>query len=123
MRKMSDDTRNILTNKEVIALDQDPLGIEAFKYRDRDSVEIWFKPLQDDNWAACFLNRSSSPKQIEFNWQNEVLNDDVSKRELNATATTYKLRDLWLKKDLGDTRKPLKATVASHDVLVVRLSK
>ena len=52
-----------------------------------------------------------------------MVNDEISKRELNAKATTYKLRDLWLKKDIGDTKKPLKATIAPHDVLVVKLSK
>jgi len=112
-----------LTNKEVIAVNQDALGIEALKYRDNDSLQIWFKPLSNDEWAVCFLNRSSKAKQMDFNWQNETVNDTLSKRELNARTTTYKLRDLWLKKDLGDTKKPLKATIASHDVLVLKLSK
>jgi alpha-galactosidase len=74
-------------------------------------------------WAVCFLNRSGKSKQIDFIWQNEMVNDQLSKRELNATTTTYKLRDLWLKKDVGDTRKSLKATIAPHDVLVLKLNK
>ncbi len=123
LRKMDESTKNILTNKEVIALDQDPLGIEALKYSDKDSLEIWCKPLENENWALCFLNRGTQPKQIEFNWQNEIVNDTLSKRELNANKTTYNLRDLWLKKDAGNTKKPSKATIASHDVLVLRLSK
>jgi alpha-galactosidase len=123
MRKMDESTKNILTNKEVIALDQDALGVEGLKYRDRDSLQIWLKPLINDNWAVCFVNRSSQPKQIEFNWANEMVNDDVSKKQLNANETIYKLRDLWLRKDVGDTKKPLKATVGSHDVLVLKLSK
>jgi alpha-galactosidase len=123
LRKMDESTKNILTNKEVIALDQDPLGIEALKYSDKDSLEIWCKPLENENWALCFLNRGTQPKQIEFNWQNEIVNDTLSKRELNANKTTYNLRDLWLKKDAGNTKKPSTATIASHDVLVLRLSK
>jgi alpha-galactosidase len=123
MRKMSEDTRQVLTNKEVIAINQDPLGVEALKYRNRDSLLIWFKPLQNDNWAVCFLNRSLKPKQIEFDWQNEIVNDTLSKRELNSKATTYKLRNVWLGKDIGDTKQPLKATIPPHDVLVIRLSK
>ena len=123
MRKMDESTRSILTNKEVIALDQDGLGVEGLKYSDKDSLQIWVKPLTNDNWAVCFLNRSDKPKQIDFNWQNEIVNDDVSKRQLNAGTTTYKLRDLWLHKDIGDTKKSLKATVGSHDVLVVKLTK
>jgi alpha-galactosidase len=123
LRKMDENTRNILTNKEVIALNQDALGIEALKYRDKDSLEIWFKPLSNDNWAVCFLNRSNQPKQIEFNWQNETVTDDFSKKQLDAKATTYKIRDLWLKKDMGDTKKTLKSTLGAHDVLVLKLSK
>ena len=123
MRKMDESTKNILTNKEVIAVNQDVLGIEALKYSDKDSLQIWFKPLSNDEWAVCFLNRSSKAKQIDFNWQNEIVNDELSKRELNAKTTTYKLRDLWLKKDVGDTKKSLKATIGSHDVLVLKLSK
>jgi alpha-galactosidase len=123
MRKMSGETRNILTNKEVIAVNQDELGIEAFKYRDADSLLIWLKPLKNDNWAVCFLNRSLKPKQLEFNWQNEMMNDALSGRELNAKTTTYKLRDLWMKKDIGDTKKPLQVTIPPHDVMVLRLNK
>jgi alpha-galactosidase len=60
---------------------------------------------------------------MDFNWQAEIVNDTLSRKELTAKTTTYKLRDLWLKKDIGDTKKPLKATIASHDVLVLKLSK
>jgi alpha-galactosidase len=123
MRKMDESTRNILTNKDVIAVNQDVLGIEALKYSDKDSLQIWFKPLSNDDWAVCFLNRSSKAKQMDFNWQAEIVNDTLSRKELTAKTTTYKLRDLWLKKDIGDTKKPLKATIASHDVLVLKLSK
>ena len=123
MRKMDESTKDILTNKEVIAVNQDVRGIEALKYSDKDSLQVWFKPLSNDEWAVCFLNRSSKAKQIDFNWQNEIVNDDLSKRELNAKTTTYKLRDLWLKKDMGDTKKPMEATIGSHDVLVLKLSK
>lgn len=123
MRKMDAQTRNVLTNKEVIAINQDSLGIEALKYSDKDSLQAWFKPLRHNDWAACFVNRSNKPQQIEFNWQNEMVRDDISKRELNAQASSYKLRDLWLTKDIGDTRQPLKAIIAPHDVLVLRLSK
>ncbi|HEY2721133.1 MAG TPA: glycoside hydrolase family 27 protein [Chitinophagaceae bacterium] len=123
MRKMDEDTRKILTNKEIIALNQDPLGIEGLKYSGKDSIEIWFKPLKNDEWAACFLNRSTQPRHVQFNWENEIVNDNLSGRQLNSKNTTYKLRDLWQKKDVGDTKKPLNVTLSSHDVVVFRLSK
>ena len=123
LRKMDAETKNILTSKEVIAIDQDPLGIEALKFRNQDSLQIWFKPLTNNDWAVCFVNRTSQSKQIEFDWQSELVNDDFSKREFNAKTMTYKLRDLWLKKDIGDTKKPLRATVLPHDVLALKLSR
>jgi alpha-galactosidase len=120
---MTKETRDILTNKEVIVIDQDPLGVQGFKFSKRDSLEIWFKPLKDGDWAACFLNRGSSPYKLDFNWATEVVKDDISNRDASFDKTTYKLRDTWLKKDIGTTQKPLKATVPGHDVLMVRLTR
>jgi alpha-galactosidase len=123
LRSMSAETKAILTNKDVIAINQDSLGIQALRYALRDSVEIWVKPLKGDDWAVCFLNRSVSPKQIDFNWQAEVINDTVAKRTLNAAATNYSLRDLWTRKETGTTKQATKTTVPAHDVLMYRLIK
>jgi alpha-galactosidase len=51
-----------------------------------------------------------------------VVNDDFAKRKLDASSETFKIKDLWAKKDLGTTKKTLKASVPSHDVLMMRLS-
>jgi alpha-galactosidase len=122
IRKMSEATKNILTNKEVIAVDQDKLGIEGFVYKIKDSVEIYVKPLSENNWAICFLNRSAETKNIDFNWQDEIINDTLFNRTLDAKKVTYKLRDLWKKANLDDTKKPLKANIHSHDVLILKVS-
>ena len=123
IRKMNEDTRAVLTNKEVVAVNQDALGVQGFRYSNKDSVQTWFKPLSNGDWAMCIVNRSAVPKSIEFNWQTEAVNDELSKRGLHADAITYKLRDLWTKKDAGTTKKLLKAIVQPHDVLMLRLSK
>jgi alpha-galactosidase len=123
LRNMTEETRAILTNKEVIAVNQDSLGIQGLKYATRDSVEVWFKPLTGDDWAFCFLNRSVLPKQIEFDWRKEIVNDDVAKRHFTVASTNYLLRDLWQKKETGNTDKPLKVFVPAHDVLMFRLVK
>ncbi|RYZ27666.1 MAG: glycoside hydrolase family 27 protein, partial [Chitinophagaceae bacterium] len=123
LRNMSAETKAILTNKEVIAVNQDSLGIQALKYTSKDSVEIWAKPLKGDDWAVCFLNRSVLPKQLAFNWQKEIINDDLSKRILNCNTSNYVLRDLWLKKETADTKKPVNTVLPAHDVLMVRLIK
>jgi alpha-galactosidase len=123
LRKMSRETESILTNKEVIAVNQDKLGIEGFKYMDKDSLEEWVKPLANDNWAVCFLNRSQAPVQVNFTWKEEIINDTLFKKTLNANTQTYKIRNLWSHSMQGDTQKPFVALLPSHDVIVVRLSK
>ncbi len=121
LRTMSEATRSILTNDEVIAVDQDPLGIQGFKYSvDRD-LEIWFKPLEDEDWAMCILTRGSSPQKVEFVWRDEDVTDDFSERETLFKSRLYRVRDLWTGEDLGTTRQTLTAEVLGHDVLMVRL--
>jgi alpha-galactosidase len=123
IRNMSVETKDVLTNKEVIAIDQDSLGVEGFKYSAKDSVEIWFKPLVNNDWAMCVLNRSLKPQNISFNWSREVVSDSLSKRDAAFDKTAYSLRNLWTKEDAGTTEKELKAEVPGHDVLVLKLSK
>jgi alpha-galactosidase len=123
LRKMSDESKKILTNKEVIAVDQDSLGIQGFKYFAKDSLEIWFKPLVKDEWAMCILNRSITNKKILFNWETENIIDNFSGRKLNAGSIVYKLRNLWTKKAKGSTEDILSAEVPGHDVLLLRLIK
>jgi alpha-galactosidase len=123
IRNMSGETKEILTNKDVIAVNQDSLGIQGFKYSSKDSVEIWFKPLVNNNWAMCILNRSKSPQKVTLDWKNESVSDSLSGRETNFDQVNYSIRDLWTKKLLGVTRKILNAEVPGHDVLMVRLKK
>lgn len=123
IRNMSKEITEILTNKEVVAIDQDPLGIQGFKYSSKDSLETWIKPLKDGDWAVCFLNRKSTSQQINFNWSENIIEDKLAKRDINIRTTTYKLRNLWTRKDAGDTKRSLATTVPAKDVLMLRLSK
>jgi len=123
LRHMNPETLKILTDKDVIAVNQDPLGIEALKYSAHDGVEVWFKPLAHGAWAMCVLNRNKDPRPITFDWGNEKVTDDISKRETKFDTTTYRVRDLWKKQDLGTTDTPLSAEVPGHDVLAIRLNK
>jgi alpha-galactosidase len=123
LRSMSNETKDILTSKEVIAIDQDVLGIQGFRYSVKDSVETWFKPLRNNEWAVCFLNRSVKPKNLEFNWQNEMVNDTLTKRDLNAKTTSYKIRNIWAGKETDNTDKTFKSIIPGHDVILLRLYK
>jgi alpha-galactosidase len=86
-------------------------------------MQTWFKPLQNGDWAVCFLNRSQSPKNISIDWKQLIVNDDLSGSVLNATKITYQLRDLWAKSNAGTTAKIFNATLPGHDVILLRLSK
>jgi alpha-galactosidase len=112
VRKMTDDVRNILTNKEVIALDQDPLGKQGYRLKVEDGKETWVKELSNGQWAICILNDTANPTDVTVNW-----------KDLPFLSGTYQVRDLWQKKDVGTTGKAFTASaVASHDVVLLRLS-
>jgi alpha-galactosidase len=121
LRSMLVTTSNILTNHEVIAIDQDALGIQGFRYSAKDSVETWLKPLSNGAWAVCFLNRRSKPATINYDWKKESITDPLSKNILHNDID-YKIRNVWTKSDVGTTKKPVKGTVGAHDVLMLVLT-
>lgn len=121
LRAMSASTTAILADKDIVALDQDKLGIQGYRVSRTDSLETWAKPLENGSWAICYLNRSNHAQTISFNWSDRVINDSLSHRVFNSALGTYKITDLWKKKSLGNTGKKFKAVVPSHDVVMLRL--
>lgn len=121
LTSMSDATRAILTNPQAISINQDVLGIQGLKFSAKDSLETWFKPLDKGDWAVCFLNRSSKPMKVEFDWNTKVY-DEFAERDLNAGQTVYDLLDVWTREKMGDTKKRLEKEVPGHDVLMIRLT-
>ena len=120
-RKMSKETLAILTNKELIAVDQDKLGIQGFKYSAEDGLEVWVKPLSDGNWAVTFLNRSEVAKKISFDWKKHIIKDADFGYEADFSKTVFKLKDLWKNKEVGNTKKNFVSDLAPHDVITLRL--
>ena len=68
LQHMSSDTHDILTNKEVIAIDQDPLGVQGNRVRKDGDIEVWSKQLADGSRAVVLLNRSDGAKDMTVNW-------------------------------------------------------
>lgn len=122
LRDMSEETMQILTNKEVIAIDQDSLGIQAFRALDYGDLEVWAKPLVNDNWAVCFLNRSEESVSLDHNWKKFGFSDYVFNKYLN-TEESYSIKNLWTGEDMGTTKTQLKAELPGHDVLLLKLTK
>ncbi|WP_348798742.1 glycoside hydrolase family 27 protein [Flavobacterium adhaerens] len=120
-RKMSKETLAILTNKELIAVNQDKLGIQGFKYSAEDGLEVWVKPLSDGNWAVTFLNRSDAAKKINFDWKKNSIKDADFGYEADFNKAIFKIKDLWKNKEVGTTKKNFTADLASHDAITLRL--
>ncbi|RQW07082.1 glycoside hydrolase family 27 protein [candidate division KSB1 bacterium] len=118
---MTQETVDILTNREAIAVDQDSLGIQALNHSSQDSVDVWFKPLAHGDWAVCFLNRDVVAKAINFVWADHQVVDDVADRKVTFADENYSIRDLWAKKAVGTTDKPFSAQLPGHDVIMLRL--
>jgi alpha-galactosidase len=86
LSKMSDSIFSILTNREVIAVDQDSLGYQGRKVRTDGDVQIWTKKLANGAWAVVLLNNSNASANSSVKWS------DIG--ELDSTRS-YKVRDLW----------------------------
>ncbi len=120
LRSMSAETRNILANKNIIAINQDALGIQAFKLRSLGALEMWVKPLSNNDWAILFLNRGLNALQYTYQWQS--IEDEWSKRSVDFTKKNYLWRDLWTNGQ-GNTKTPLAVEIPAHGVVVLRLSE
>ena len=128
LRNMSDATRRIILNKEMIAIDQDPLGVQGLHYCDLDGLSFWFKPLKNGDWAFTILNPTRSDVTVELNWQDFNFTDtDVSGKSTSFDNIIYKVYNLWTHKTEGKTSKKNKVdrklTVKSRDVVSYRLIK
>ncbi len=104
LRTMSDSTKGILTNREVIAVDQDWGGRQGTRLRDDGEVEVWMKPMSNGDRAVILLNRSTTPFHIT-----------AAMKELGLSGGSHKTRDLWLHTD-GTASGTLEALVPPHGV-------
>jgi alpha-galactosidase len=120
---MSPETAEILTNRELIGLDQDTLGKQGFCYRDNGDYEIWIKKLANNEKAACLLNRSDEEKtvQVDFNLLLKA-NDDYWSSE-PYKLENYHVRDLWEHKEVKLDKNTLYIKIPSHSVKVYRFIK
>ncbi|VXC08120.1 Alpha-galactosidase A [Flavobacterium sp. 9AF] len=123
LRNMSKKTLSILTNRELLNINQDRLGIQGFKYSDKNGLSIWFKPLEDNSWAVSFFNKNDEEIKIDFDWKKQHVIDEVNNISPSFNTTFYNIRDAWQHKDLLSTNESFKANLASHDVITLILKK
>jgi alpha-galactosidase len=116
-------TLNLLTNDEVLAINQDELGRQAIRIRKEDGIEIWSKPLADGSFALGFFYTGEQSPVDAFSWGEEPAKRSISIncKDLGITEA-FTVRDLWRQKDLGQFRE-FTAEVPFHGVVLVKLSR
>ncbi len=126
IRTVSDQTLDIILNRRVIAIDQDPLGVQGYRFLDEGDFEVWLKPLAGGDWAFCMLNRGSEPKQYTIEWANfDWTDDEVSGLSTELSTKFYNIENLWKEgkeANEGTTKRSKSVTIPSHDVVLYRLS-
>jgi len=111
LSKMPPETASILTNRDVIAIDQDPLGKQGDRVSAVGPVEIWDKPLQGGAKAVALFNRDDTALPVTLKLT------DV------GFGSGAKAHDIWAAKDLGKLQGSYTVTVPRHGVVLLRLTK
>jgi len=111
LRDMSAETKGLLTNSEVIAVDQDSKGIQGRRVWQEGPLEIWAKPLADGSQAVGLFNRSESAIQMALDFK------------VIGGPAAAKLRDLLNHKDLGTAQNSYTTEVPKHGVALLKVSK
>ena len=109
LRDMTPEILNILTCKEAIAINQDPLGKQAYKYMDHPGKQIWVKELSNNQWAICYHNSGDQPVTLRINWKH-----------FGFLEGGYNIYDVWQNKVIGTTKKNRTMELASHDVILLK---
>jgi alpha-galactosidase len=110
LSNMTKETRNVLTNKELIAIDQDRLGKQGYLIRNDEYFQVFLKPLSGGDTAICLFNRGDQPREVNIDWKKYHIGPGLS------------IRDLWKNQAAGNTASPFKGIIPKHDVIVLRLS-
>ena len=102
--------REVLLNREVIAVNQDSLGVQGRMISNaRSELQVWAKPLKDGSRAVVLLNRAAVPARINVSWSQAGL-----------AGKTTRVRDLWAHTDTTVTGDRYGANVAPHGVVMLR---
>jgi alpha-galactosidase len=109
LTKMTPETLEILTNPEVIAVDQDAAGIQGWRAAQEGPLEVWVKPLYDGSKVVGLFNRGESTMPVTAYFRDIDVGESAS------------VRDLWAKTDLGVVQDHFTAKVPKHGVVLVKI--
>ncbi|MGN6553098.1 MAG: glycoside hydrolase family 27 protein, partial [Verrucomicrobiota bacterium] len=111
MTQLDDFTLNLLTNDEVLEVNQDPLGKQAARVATDGKIEIWAKDLEDGSKAVGLFNRGETEMPAAAQWADLGLSGKQT------------VRDLWRQKDIGTFEGKFQVNVPRHGVMLVKISK
>jgi alpha-galactosidase len=111
LSKMSPETLAILTNRDVIAVDQDKLGKQGDRVWAEGPTEIWAKPLSGGAKAVALFNRAPDPKLVTLNLREAGFGENAQ------------MRDLWTGKTVTATNGSYTVLIPKHGVVLLRVSK
>jgi alpha-galactosidase len=120
LQNMTPETKSVLLNKEIIALDQDSLGRQATCYRDNVDYQIWLKALSNNEKAICLLNKSDEKKSVLVDFALLAKASSGRRRGPSMSLDNYKVRDLWEHKDLSLKETSVYVDLPPHTVKVYR---
>jgi alpha-galactosidase len=104
-------TLSLLTNDEVLNINQDPLGKQATRISQKDKTEVWGRRLMDGSKAVALFNRGNNVSEVGFAWH-----------EVNL-AGTQSVRDVWDHQYLGQFEDELSLKVPPHGVILLRIKR
>ena len=111
LRSMTAETKEMLTNGEVLAVDQDAKGVQGHRIWEEGPLEIWTRPLADQSQAVGLFNRSEADLKMTLDFK------------AIGFSGPAKVRDLWEHKDIGTVQNAYTVEVPKHGVVLVKVSK
>lgn len=113
VRKMTPEINALLIDREALAINQDPLGKQGWRFRAEPGREIWVRELAGGDWAVALLNSGDEPAELEI---------DFGHGWWFLNAAECSVRDIWAKQDVGTTKQIFKKRLEAHDVAYLRLT-
>jgi alpha-galactosidase len=123
VEQLDDFTLNLLTNDEVIGVNQDPLGKPARLRADENGVQIWVKPLEDGSYAVglFYTDDFGKTQQSYFRWGDETPKPYTFHFDKAGLTGNWKLRDVWRQIDLGEFNGSFRTEIRHHGVMMLRM--
>jgi len=112
VRTMDSETASLLTNREVLDVNQDVLGIPAKRVKQIGQSEIWTKRLADESVAVAVINRGSRGEEVT-----------IRSRDIGMLDTPKLARNLWLQQDVSDFKTELVQRVQPHETVLLKVSQ